>query len=205
MADWLLTLFASDEDAESITGDLLEEFSQLRMNADLAFARRWHWRQTAKTVSSLAAEGLRSAPWKIAAIAIGGFLLRWFVSRLTNPSVERAIGAVLERYGFHDQDSQAYTFWLIHSMYVERFIMNMLVGGAVAGVAKGRELVGVFVLTALSDVLAVQSMVKAAARTGDRGFLWTLPWSFAFSIAVIIGGVIVRRHRSASPSALSFT
>lgn len=194
-AVWLIALFTPTGEAEFILGDLLEEFSYVASKSGIAFARLWYWRQTVKTIAYLAGTGFRSAPWTITAIAVGGFLLRWFVSWLSNPLIQRAIEAVLEKYQVYEHDPQAYTFWLIHSMYIERFVVNALIGVAVASVAKGREMVATVALALLGDILAIQSMLMAFAKTGDHGFLWTLPWSFAFSVPIVVGGALVRTHR----------
>ncbi len=94
IAVWLVNLFTTGEEAESILGDLLEEFSYLASKSGLAFARSWYWRQAVKTIAHLAGTGFRVAPWSTAAAVGGGFLLRRFVSGLP----ERAIFAVLRRY-----------------------------------------------------------------------------------------------------------
>ena len=95
-AVWLLTLFAPDKEAESILGDLLEEFTLLASKSGVPFARRWYWRQTLKTIFQLAVLGFRTAPWLTAAAVIGGFFLRGVVARLVEPT----IFAVIEKY--HD-------------------------------------------------------------------------------------------------------
>jgi hypothetical protein len=53
VAVWLLELFTPEEQAESIVGDLLEEFSGFAAKPGVAFARRWYWRQSTKTVVRL--------------------------------------------------------------------------------------------------------------------------------------------------------
>jgi len=73
LATWLVNLFASTEE-ESILGDLLEEYSDLASKSGVAFARRWYWRQTMKTIAHLADTGFRVAPWSTAAAVAGGFL-----------------------------------------------------------------------------------------------------------------------------------
>ena len=75
-AVWLLTLFALDDEAESILGDLLEEFTLLASSSGGPFARRWYWRQTLNTVLQLAVLGFRTSPWLTAAAIAGGFFLR---------------------------------------------------------------------------------------------------------------------------------
>ncbi len=195
MAVWLLSLLAPVGEAESIVGDLLEEFSQLALRSGVPFARRWYWRQTVKTIPSLLVAGLRSAPWTIGAVVIGGFLLRWFISWWSNPAINRTIEAVLERYQVYEYDPHVYIFWLTHTMLFERFIVNALTGIAVAVAVKEREMTATVMLALLGDALAVQATWMTVARTGDQGVLWTLPWSFAFSAAIVIGGAIVRMRR----------
>jgi hypothetical protein len=86
IAVWLLNLFALTEGAESILGDLLEEFSLLVSKSGASSARRWYWRQTIKTVPQLAGVGFRTAPWMTTAAVIGGFLLRKLLAPLVEPS-----------------------------------------------------------------------------------------------------------------------
>ena len=93
LAVWLLTLFALDDEAESILGDLLEEFTLLASKSGFPFARRWYWRQTLKTVFQLADHGFRTAPWSTMVAVAGGFLLREVVAGRVEPS----IFSVLER------------------------------------------------------------------------------------------------------------
>jgi hypothetical protein len=50
LAAWLVNLFASVEDAESILGDLHEEFSDIVSKSGVVPARRWYWRQSVKTI-----------------------------------------------------------------------------------------------------------------------------------------------------------
>src|SRR5687768_15483442 len=95
LAVWLITLFTPNGKAEFILGDLLEELSQLASKSGIACARRWYWRQTVKTIPHLVAAGFRTAPWTITAVVVGGFLLRWFVSRLFDPAIHGAIHSVL--------------------------------------------------------------------------------------------------------------
>ena len=198
IAAWLVALFATAEEAESILGDLLEEFPQVAAKSGVAYAKLWYWRQTMKTIAHLAGEGFRAAPWTIAVAVVGGFLLRWFISRLSDPSIKGAIEAVLNTYGANEHDADAYMFWMANSMLVVRLIVNTLVGSLVAVVAKGQEMTATITLGLVGILLAVQSALLTVAKTGDHGVLWTLPHTFAFSIAVVIGGTIVRTLRSAS-------
>ena len=192
----LVTLFAPRGSAESILGDLLEEFSHLASEKGVVRARRWYWRQAATSAAHLIGAEFRAAPWTIAALVTGAFLLRWLVSRLSNPAVNEAINAVLERYWVSENDPQAYLFLFTSSMLIVRLIVNILTGLLVAAMAKGREIAVTITLGLVGFVLAVQAAVLTIAQTGDFGILWTLPHTFAFSIAIVIAGVAVRTRRS---------
>jgi hypothetical protein len=63
IAAWLVNLFSASQEAESILGDLHEEFSDLRSRSSDAFARNWYWRQSVKTIAHLMGAGFRVAPW----------------------------------------------------------------------------------------------------------------------------------------------
>ena len=96
MANWLVNLFAAGEEAKSLQGDMLEEFSHLASRSGVVFARSWYWRQTWKTIAHLVGTAFRVAPWLTAATVIGGFLLNRLVSGLP----ERAIFAALHNTRF---------------------------------------------------------------------------------------------------------
>jgi hypothetical protein len=190
-ASWLVNLFSPAEEAESILGDLLEEFSQLASKSGAAVAGRWYWRQTLKTVAHLVADGFRVAPWSTTAAVVGGGLLLRFVSGLP----EQAIFAVLHRYQAYDHHFNAYVFFATDGIAIGHVIASMFVGCMVAFVAKGREMVAT---TALSLVLC--SLIGAAfvwvATHGHMEFAWML-WSCADPVAIVVGGAIVRTRRSA--------
>jgi len=94
LASWLINLFTPVEDPESILGDLLEEFSELASKLGVAFARRWYWRQTIRTIAHLAGSGFRAAPWSTTAAVVGGFLLGKFVAGLP----DKLLSSVTDRY-----------------------------------------------------------------------------------------------------------
>jgi hypothetical protein len=211
-AVWLVTLFTPAEQAESILGDLLEEFSGLASKSGLVFARRWYWRQTVKTIAHLAASGCGSAPWSTTAAVVAGFLLMRFGLALSGQAIE----AVLDRYGVYQYladlgreqpslDVAAYVFWITRGMLIGRVLVAALVGGIVAVAAKRSEMAATMALALFMSALNVVGALANLASTGDYGFLSTLPWSFACSIAIVVGGAIVRTRRSAAtarPSAI---
>jgi hypothetical protein len=153
MAVWLVTLFSPAGDAESIPGDLLEEFSRLASDEGIDYARLWYWRQAVRTIPYLVAAGFRTAPWTIAAVVTGGFLLRWFVSASSNAAINGAVDAALSRY---EHDRYAYLFWLTSSMLAVRLVLNVLVGVLVAVAAKGREMTAAMILGLAGMVLAIR-------------------------------------------------
>jgi hypothetical protein len=190
----LLNLFATGEEAESILGDLLEEFSLLASKSGVA-ARRWYWRQAMKTIAHLIGIGFRAAPLATAAAMAGGFLLNRLVSGLP----ERAIFAVLERYSVFDHHFSVYVFFATYGIAIGHVIASLFVGCMVALVARSREIVA-----AIALVLAFFTMTAAAVpilvATGHTPVLSMLAWNFASWLAIMIGAAIVRMRRSATIS-----
>src|ERR1700678_2498800 len=190
-AVWLLTLFALDDQAEHILGDLLEEFTRLASNSGVPFARRWYWRQTLKTVFQLAALAFRTAPWLTTAAVAGGVFLRKLVARRVEPT----IFAVLERYQVYDHHFSAYRFFASTGIDIGHLITFVLVGFVAAFVAKGREMVATMSLGLFWGVLTVASFPAVVMQSGygmafSRGTVY-----FADSLVMVIAGVIVRTHR----------
>lgn len=136
LASWLVDLFAPAEEAESIPGDLLEEFSELVSRSGTAAARKWYWRQAGKTTLHLFGNGLRGAPWLILAYVAGGYLLLRFVAGLP----DKLLSVVTDRYlPFWSTHFKAYT-WVLNAMLVLHLIASLLVGCMVGLAAKGREM-----------------------------------------------------------------
>jgi hypothetical protein len=201
VAAWLVDLFASDEQAESLPGDLLEEFSDLASKSGVASARRWYWRQSVKTIGHLFATGFRAAPWSIVVAVIGGYLLLGF--GLWIP--ERVIVAVLDfhRHGvvpyYTWPQMQFHLLWLNSAIFMGQFIATMLVGCIVAMATRGKEMVSTLTLALVRGPLAGIGVLVSLARHWPHP-VFLLPFlifPFAGSMAIIIGGVIVRMRRSA--------
>jgi len=190
LAAWLVNLFTPAEEAESIPGDLLEEFSQLASKSGVAIARSWYWRQAVKTVAHLAAAGFRLAPWCTTAAVLGGFFLMRFVSGLP----EKAIFAVLERYQVFEHHFQLYVFFASSGIAIGHVVASIFVGCMVAWVAKGREMVATMTLALVLCALIIVALVWVATH-GPVDVAWIL-WSFADPPALVVGGVVVRSRRS---------
>src|ERR1700677_2450319 len=191
LAVWLLTLFALDQEAESILGDLLEEFTLLASTSGVPFARRWYWRQTVKTVYQLADHGYRTAPWSTMVAVLGGFSLRGVLAG----RVEPAIFAVLERYQVYDHHFSAYRFFASTGIDIGHLITFVLVGFVAAFVAKGREMVATMSLGLFWGVLTVASFPAVVMQSGYGTALSRVTVYFADSMAIVIAGTIVRTHR----------
>jgi biotin transporter BioY len=146
IASWLVDLFTPSEQAESIVGDLLEEFSEVAAKSGVASARRWYWRQSVESIAHLIGTGFRVAPWTIAGAVVVGILLRRFGSGLT----EHAIEAFFDRYPiFAHHHWHVYVFCVTHGILIGSLIEAMLIGCIVATAAKGREMVATMTLTVL--------------------------------------------------------
>lgn len=207
LAVWLMNLFAPYEQSESILGDLLEEFADLASKSDGASARRWYWRQSVKSIGQLICSGFRAASWLIAVTVVGGFLLAWAQGYFS----ERVVNSVLSTYGSQVYSYvDAYVFWLIYGVLIERLLEPMVVGFVVALVAKGQEMITAItlgvLLGGLNGVFLVQAVVQIGKNFGWR--VWSVPNAFSVvfepmilstlvsPVFVIIGGVLVRKHRT---------
>jgi hypothetical protein len=196
VAVWLLNLFALGEEAESIQGDLLEEFSLLASKSGVASARRWYWRQTMKTVPQLAGVGFRTAPWMTTAAVVGGFLLR----KLLGPLVEPPIFAVLERYRVFEHHFGTYMFFASTGIDIGHLITFLFIGFAVALVSRQREMVATITLGLIYLAMAVVGFIYAVTKTGNDALLWRLTSIFADAFAIVTAGAVVRTHRLAATS-----
>lgn len=195
IATWLVNVFAPAEEAASILGDLLEEYSRLASESGVGVARNWYWRQAVKSIVHLAGCGFRAAPWSSMASVVGGFLLLRFVSGLP----ERAIFAVLQRYQVFDHHFSTYVFFATDGVAIGHVIASMFVGCIVAVAAKGREMFATLTLSLVLGVLGGVAILVAVSW-GRPLFLGMLPWYFADWFAIVIGGAIVRTRRSAATS-----
>ena len=203
IAVWLIGLFTPDKEAEAVPGDLLEEFSHLAAESGVVIARRWYWRQTAKTITHLAGAAFRSAPWTMAAAIVGGFLLHGFLSGLP----EKFLSAVTDRYlMFWSAHFQAYT-WVLNGVGIAHLMASLLVGCMAAWAAKGREMVATMALALVFCGMVAAALVWVATRR-PIDVAWLL-WASSGPFAIVMGGFIVRtrrsRNRDSSPTRLGTT
>jgi hypothetical protein len=192
LAVWLINLFTVPDNEEAIIGDLLEEFSQIAYRAGVVFARRWYWRQALKTIVHLIYTAYRGAPWLTLAGVAAGSLTRRLLGRLVEPT----IFGFLVRYKIPELHFNLYVFLATTGMDIGYVLVSLFVGCIAAIAARER---GMAAATTLSLIFA--AMTGAAVVSwlieGHYWILGRLAWDFADMFAILIGGAIVRTHRSA--------
>ena len=198
IASCLIGLFTSGSHEDAILGDLLEEFSDLASKTGLAYARRWYWRQSIRTIGNLIGAGLRTAPWLIPSTVIGGYLLLAFGSSLP----DRLIDAVLEfrRHGvipyYTQREMEAHVFWLNTGILIGHLLVSLFVGCIVAMVAKAREMIATLILSILLVALSVVAWFNVAIHWPERALPLTFMLIHLAGITLIlIGGLLVREVR----------
>lgn len=190
LAAWLVELFASADQAESIVGDLQEEFSDIASKSGIIFARGWYRRQAAKTIFHLVAGAFSVGPWVLAGSVLLGFLLR----RLTFGFPEWLVVSILHALRpYSNGHVNAYMDLLTYGIPIAHFLASALIGGVMAFLAKGREIVATATLALVLCALIGAAVVHVATQ-GPIDITWLL-WSFADPFATILGGVIVREFR----------
>lgn len=193
IATSLVALFTPAEATDSILGDLLEEFSGLTIQSGLAFARRWYWRQTLRTIAHAGAYAISSAPWLMLLAVLGGLWLIGFATR----SSAHVMQTFLDAHRFYESHPDAYLFWSKFPLELGRVIVCGVVGALVALAAKRMEMIVVILISLVQTALFFAAVVAVIAR-GEAWFHWLvvmLQWNGLCSIATIVGGAIVRTYR----------
>lgn len=208
-ATWLVNLFTSNEQTESIPGDLLEEFSDVASKSGVASARRWYWRQSMRTIAHLYGSSFRSAPWVMATTVLGGILLAGFIPAWTY----RALLVIVVENGVPVQRNIHFLGqWVQPGLLAIEIIEMMLVGCIVAMAAKGREITTTITLlmARISLFLIVLAWMVGHGKAGitpTHGILLAVLsltlLIFERSCGIIVGGLIVRMSRSGAARRLS--
>jgi hypothetical protein len=199
LAAWLVGLFTSAQEAESIPADLQEEFSHLALKSGIAVARRWYWRQALRTIAHLSGSAFLGAPWLTTAVVVGGFLL----NRLVYWIPGTLLSVVTDRYLLYwSNHFKTYMFMATDGMMIAHFTASLFVGCVVALAARGREMLATMTLGFIRCVLGVAGLlVWLAMDHGDNvAFLWVPALQVVDAVAMAIGGVMVRRRRMAAKS-----
>jgi hypothetical protein len=187
IAVWLIRLFAAGEEAESILGDLLEEFSLLTSKSGVSRARHWYWRQTIKTVPRLVGFGFRTAPRMTVIAAVLGLVLRFLVGRLAG----YVTFAVLHRYGVLFEHH--FNVYLLFN--IEHLTTFLLIGLIVAFVAREREMVTTATVALIFAASVVVGSMYGAIRYGIDPIFWRLTCYLFDLLVIVVAGAIVRTHR----------
>ena len=197
LAAWLVSLFGSSEQAESILGDLAEEFSDIALKSGVASARRWYWRQSLKTIAHLASRSFRTAPLSLAGIVLLGFLFRWFSA--TFP--EHVVIAILRAQRPYSKLHYDFYVWLVTwGIPIACVVEMILIGCAIAAIARGKEIVVTSTVIAISVVIVGWNFFLVTRNLPPQ---IPLPWgsllgSLANWVATLLGAVIIREIRSLS-------
>lgn len=205
LAAYFVDLFSPANHAESILGDLSEEFSDLTASSSVAHARQWYWHQSAKTLAHLAGAAFRVTPWWFAAVVLLGFSFSWFGRDLP----EQFIVALLRtQRPYSNRHVDAYFWLLTYGFSIARILESLLVGAFVAVLAKGREMVVVLTLATLRGVSFMWLVFLINVRTPypptpHALFRRLLFWRALDLIGIVVAGVLVRKVRSISPSSLA--
>lgn len=203
LAVWLMSLFTTHEQSETILGDLLEEFSDLALRSGGTFARRWYWRQSLRTTAHLIGAGFRVAPWQIAGAVVGGFLLYF----LCAGRLEHAVVAVLDLR--REPHVTPYDTWpqmqarmrsLQYGVVAGHFLLALFVGCIVAMTAKGREMVAGISLGLVLWAPQMAWFLVWSARHEHAFLPLQLIMPLSVSIMTIAGALVVRTGRSAVSS-----
>jgi len=152
VAVWLLDLFTPYEQTESISGDLLEEFSDVASKSGVAYARRWYWRQSVRTILHVVRSGFRVAPWSIVGAVVGGVLL----VQLGHAFAEGGIRTGDEFLSHHVHRLSHFDLFLMNSgMYLWRLTVSMLIGCIIALACKSREMLATITVSLVCSIQAV--------------------------------------------------
>jgi hypothetical protein len=207
LAAWLVDLFASREQAESILGDLSEEFSDLASRSGIANARRWYRLQSAKTIAHLAGAAFHATPPWLAVALFLGFLLSWLSAGLPAKLI---IALLRTQRPYSSRHYEAYVWLLAYGIPIVSITQSLLIGCVVALLARRREMLGAIALGLLRAAPIAWLLFIFFGRTPLARPVIPFLGPFLFSraldlIGIVIGGVIVRKARSASASRVAAT
>jgi len=138
LAVWLVDLFSCGDNAEPITGDLLEEFSVIASGKGIGAARRWYWKQSLKTSVKLFGSAVRSAPWLITSSRPAPFSSRALRNRYRLAWFFGVLGHYPDVYEDH---MNFWSFCIRYGIPIVGWVVAILLGCLIGVVAKYREIV----------------------------------------------------------------
>jgi hypothetical protein len=147
-----------------------------------------------KTTAHLIATGFLVTPGLIAGTVVGGWLLGWAAYWFT----QKAVVAVLYEYQVYAH-IDAYVFWLIYAVLIERLIEPFIIGCIIAVAAKAREMVVTMTLGLVVGASSGAGLVHLRHHWSESNFPLAplLLTTFVSPVMFVFGGGIVREIRSA--------
>jgi hypothetical protein len=109
---------------------------------------------------------------------------------------EPALFWLIDRYQIYDRHFEIYRFLASTGIDLAHLVTFLLIGLIVALAAWDREMAATTALGFVFAAMAVVGSVLAVATRGDYAYLWRLSWYFSDSLAIVIGGAMVRTLRS---------
>ena len=201
VAEWLTALFVPADIAESVTGDLQEEFSNLLISWGAPRARSWYWRQAAGITLRAGPAAFRSAPLRMFMTVVAGLWLIGFATRYST----HAMQTLLDARRLYEVNPDAYLFWLKFPLEVGRLAICAAVGSLAALAAKRHEM-PVALTVALAQLAMFCAGTIALIAHGRHWVAWfiaMIPWNVLSAIATTAGAVIVRICRGLTSSRTS--
>lgn len=208
LAAWLVELFAPANQAESILGDLSEEFVDIALKRGSARARRWYWRQSLRTIGCLVGAAFRNASGRLAAVVLLGFLLSLFSADLPETVV---VLLLRTQQPYSNRHVDPYMGFLNAGIPVVRALIALSIGCFVAVMARGKELAAALALAVLRTLpiawlFLLRYMPAAPGQpTFDVPFRFFLIGAALDVIGTVVAGVLVREARSPSSPRLAVT
>ena len=201
IAAWLVALFIKEEQTGK-QEQIPDKFSDMALTCGRGAARRWYWKQSAKTIAGHIAQEFRTGPCLIFGAAFGGALL--FYLGMEHLDLTRII-AILNHHvtPYYDPRGVARReFWMQNTLLIIGLLESLIVGCLVAGVAKRREMIATISLSIISLVITVTGFwVFAPVNAGF--FPHILIDQLGASLLMIVGGIIVREARSSAARSFS--
>jgi hypothetical protein len=194
-AGWIVERFVGGRHAESVPGDLAEEFIAVAARIGPAAARRWYWRQAGKTIPHLVWSQLRLAPISTTAMVFAGLALLGVVDL----GFRMGARALLSRYSVYEHISAG---WFWRMVDAGRFVIGPIaIGWLMARMAKGREMaVTSLVGVALAVVFVWNAAVIALYLQSSPPGTWRNPivvdvihHGVTVPLSVLIGGIVRRQ------------
>jgi hypothetical protein len=200
LTSWLLDLFVPADQADSIPGDLLEEFTTKAAQAGVRAARRWYRGQAVNTIAHLLSLQYRASPWA----TIGAVLVGLVILPDSAQIVHLTAGVFLEHFRIYPY-VPARIVWVIYAVGLECVVCPLLAGWLAAAISKGREMAVALTLSALRGSAVIPWLIFVLWRhplklerlliQSDAFYTQSLLTLLLPPICLFLGAVICKRRR----------